>query len=467
MHSRLSVLFATLLISSIPAAAQLKTESTEMIFTIQVASFPDLGVAEMYAAKLTAAGEQPLCDTVGIEGRGRWTRVFIGMFDTPQAAIQYGDALRTRGLITGFFIKRASQSLSLTRPRRVVFTGPKNQVLGGTATQEKTAVVLPQARPILNLPALPVTAPSRKKGTAISRRGLFVSSILASPNVAVLPVSKPPALQLAPEFDSSLIPRPDPVGLAFRLVTAEQRAGFLTPDNRSGLWLSGDIAEGLSRLRWIAGSGNAELVNVDSDGHVRLDKKLLASAAGLRESNVEDPLKALNYLTSNDGLLLLVQVTEGRFRYLLHVGRQAPTAGRAVETTGSINLDNNIDSRINPYRKNGKKLDEERPPHGFDSLIGLNPIARWFNLSTNSWVQGGEIVFHEIAEAHAKLEFGLDYLDQGLRLGAHATALQRETRLKSQRPDADIVVTIGSNRLLRTEEEIRLFYAETGGINQR
>ena len=55
MHSSLSVLFATLLISTIPAAAQLKTESTEMLFTIQVASFPDLDVAEKYAAKLTAA----------------------------------------------------------------------------------------------------------------------------------------------------------------------------------------------------------------------------------------------------------------------------------------------------------------------------------------------------------------------------------------------------------------------------
>jgi hypothetical protein len=465
MHSSLSVLFATLLISTIPAAAQLKTESTEMLFTIQVASFPDLDVAEKYAAKLTAAGEQPLCDTVGIEGRGRWTRVFIGIFDTPQAAKQYGDVLRTRGLITGFFIKRALQSLSLTRPRRVVFTEPKDQALQGTATQKKTDVVLPQARPILNLPAIRITAASRKKGTAISRRGQFVSSISESPNVAVLPVSRLSTLQLAPEFDSSPIPRPDPVGLAFRLVTAEQRV--LTPDTLSGLWISGDIAEGLSRLRWIAGTENAEFVTVDSEGHVKLDKKLLARAAGVRESNVEDPLKALDYLTSNEGLLLLVQVTEGRFRYLLHVGRQAPTAGRAVDSTGSINLDNNVDSRINPYRKNGKKLDEERPPQGFDCLIGLNPVARWFNLSTNSWVQVGEIVFHELAEAHAKLEFGLDYLDHGLRMGAHATALQRETRLKSQRPDADIVITIGANRLLRTQQEIRLFYAESGGSNQR
>jgi hypothetical protein len=135
---------------------------------------------------------------------------------------------------------------------------------------------------------------------------------------------------------------------------------------------------------------------------------------------------------------------------------------------GSINLDNNADSRINPFRKYGRKLDGERPPEGFDSLIGLNPVARWFNLSTNCWVQGGQIVFHEIAEAYAKLELGLDYLDQGLRSGAHAIALERELRLKSQRPRADIVMTAGSNRLLRTEAEIRLFYAEAAaGVSQR
>src|SRR5262249_46220442 len=220
-----------------------------------------------------------------------------------------------------------------------------------------------------------------------------------------------------------------PVGVVIRTVTHGPRAGIWTSEHRAGLWIGGDIAEGLARLRWIVGAENAGLLNVDPEGRVILDKKRLATAAGINGSRVENPLKALKYVTSNEGLLLLVQVSEGRFAYLFQVGRQAPTAGKAVETTGSINLENNVDSRINPYRKNGKKLDEERPPQGFDSLIGLNPVARWFNLSTNSWVQPGEIVFHELAEAHAKLEFGLDYLDHGSRPGAHATALQREARL--------------------------------------
>jgi hypothetical protein len=77
-------------------------------------------------------------------------------------------------------------------------------------------------------------------------------------------------------------------------------------------------------------------------------------------------------------------------------------------------------------------------------------------------------VFHELVEAYAKLEFGVDYLDQGSQPGAHALALIREERLKAQRPNADVVITSGANRLLRTEEEIRLFTAEaSAGANQR
>jgi hypothetical protein len=237
---------------------------------------------------------------------------------------------------------------------------------------------------------------------------------------------------------------------------------------RGGLWISGDKAEGLARLHWIVGQENSGLIKLEPDGRVRFDMKLLAQSAVNGETRVQDALRAVEYISSNEGLLLLVQVAQGRYRYLLHIGRQTPTYGKSIDTAGSINLDNNIDSRINPYRKNGRKLDTERPPLGFDSLIALNPVARWFNLSTSSWVQSGEIVFHELAEAYAKLELGVDYLDQGSRSGAHTLALDREQRLKLQRPGADIVVTSGSNRLLRTEAEIRLFTAEaSAGGNQR
>ena len=432
MHSQLSVLLIAVLISASPAAA--RSDSVVSHFTIQVASFPDKAQAERFAVGLAGVGEDPAFDTVSIEGRGFWTRVFIGLFNSADDARSHAISLVTRGIIEEFLVRKADSILALTRPRRVKDSEGDGSSAFSTAKHIE-----------YNL--------ARKFRDAASTS---------------LPVVEVAIAGLVPRIDTHLIPRPDPASLAFKLVTGEQRQTSGSTKPRGGLWISGDADEALVRLRWIAGEGNAELINLDPDGRVRFDKKLLAKAAGLGESSVHDPLKAVEYISSNEGLLLLVQVALGRHRYLLHLGRQAPTYGKSVDIAGSINLDNNIDSRINPYRKDGKKLDSELPPAGFDSLIALNPVARWFNLNTNSWVQDGEIVFHELAEAYAKLEFSLDYLDQGTRPGAHAVALAREQRLKSQRPDADIVVTTGSNRLLRTEQEIRLFTAEaSAAVNQR
>jgi hypothetical protein len=129
---------------------------------------------------------------------------------------------------------------------------------------------------------------------------------------------------------------------------------------------------------------------------------------------------------------------------------------------GGVNLDNNYDSRINPYRRNGRKLDIECPPKGFDSMVAINPVARWFNLRAHEFVSAGQITFHELAEAHAKVVLNLDYLEQDNRPGAHNLALEREERLKAQRPSANVVLTLGSNRLLKSEEEVRHFYIQIG-----
>jgi len=472
MHSRLSFFLTALLISTYPSAALSKSDPSVPHFTLQVASFPDTAQANRFAVGLVRAGEKPLFDTVEIEGRGFWTRVFIGFFDTTDTARRYGGMLVARRIIGEFLVKKAEPTLAFTRPRRVGSSAsqvPNYPVSSGLGAKSRLALPdqstgsgsIPTDRSASASVARAETMPGN------SVRGLS-QKVLRDRVSTPLPIIEAAAFRLAPRVDTSLIPRPDPVSLAFRLVAGELQTVSSAPAQRGGLWISGDTAEGLERLRWIVGEENVELIKLDADGRVKLDKRLLAKAAGLREARVEDPLRAVDYISSNEGLLLLVEVTQGRYRYLLHMGRQAPTSGRSAETLGSINLDNNIDSRINPYRKNGRKLDSERPPQGFDSLIGLNPIARWFNLRTNCWVQSGQIVFHEIAEAYAKLELGLDYLDHGLRSGAHAIALERELRLKSQRPGADIVMTAGSNRLLRTEAEIRLFYAETAaGVSQR
>jgi len=470
MHSRLSFFLTALLISTYPSAALSKSNSSNPHFTLQVASFPDTAQANRFAVGLVSAGEKPLFDTVEIEGRGFWTRVFVGLFDTTDTARRYGVTLAARGIIREFLVKKADTILEFTRPRRVASIDSQvpNYIGSSLPSAKSKLAVLNKSTgfgSVVTDRSASVARTETMPGNGV--RGLS-KKILRDRIITPLPIVEAAALRLAPRVYTSLIPRPDPVSLAFRLVAGEAQNISGAPGQRGGLWVTGDTAEGLERLRWIVGEENVELIKLDADGRVKLDKRLLAKAAGLRETRVEDPLRAVDYIWSNEGLLLLVEVTQGRYRYLLHMGRQAPTSGKSAETMGSINLDNNVDSRINPYRKNGRKLDIERPPEGFDSLIALNPVARWFNLSSNCWVQGGQIVFHEIAEAYAKLELGLDYLDHGLRSGAHAIALERELRLKSQRPGADIVMTAGSNRLLRTEAEIRLFYAEAAaGVSQR
>ncbi len=466
MHSTLSFLLGTLLVLAGQSAAPAKSNQTATHFTLQVASFPDTAQANRFGAGLVGAGESPVFDTVEIEGRGYWTRVFVGLFDTPDAARRHGVNLVTRGVIKEFLVKQATLNQSVTRPRRVAASTA--QVQSGTNSSPVVTKAVTANRGELGSRGNPASA-NRSEAMPISNGRPNSQGALRDPARKQLPVVGTPALRLAPRIDTSLIPRPDPVGLAFKLVTGEARNAQGAPGQEGGgLWVRGDTAEGLARLRWIVGEENAGLISLDDDGRVRFDMKLLAKAAGCGEPRVQDPLRAAQYISSNEGLLLLVQVAQGQFRYLLHIGQQSPTFGKSAETPGSINLDNNTDSRINRYRKNGKKLDRERPPEGFDSLVGLNPAARWFNLRTSCWVQGGEIVFHEIAEAYGKLELGLDYLDLGVRPGAHALALEREQRLKSQRPGAAIVTTTGSNRLLRTPEEIRVFTAEAiAGVSQR
>src|SRR5205085_573247 len=270
-----------------------------------------------------------------------------------------------------------------------------------------------------------------------------------------LPVATRASLPPAPATDAQAVPRADPGYLAINLIVGG-RGG------RGGLWVSGDCEEALARLRYIVGE-KPELIYLGENGAVRIDRRVLAEEAGAdRVPAAEAPLRIAEYIGENEGLLLLVQLVEGTPRYLLHIGRRGPALGGMIDIVGGINLDNNYDSRINPYRRNGRKLDIERPPKGFDALVAINPAARWLNLRSNEFVSAGQITFHELAEAHAKVVMNLDYLDQDGHPGAHNVALDREEKLKAQRPGENVVLTLGSNRLFKSQEEVRNFYTQAG-----
>jgi hypothetical protein len=465
MQSKQTIFFRLLTLLALVPAVYAQSSEAAGGFTLQVASFPERALAERYTSKLAAAGELPVWGTVGLPGRGEWTRVFIGSFKTTDAARSYGVALMNRGVIEDFIVKPERDTRLLSRPRVVTRQEPRAlHQKERPAVQQHSALDSSISARRQESPAAPARLPGPLDAKP-ARLSNYISSAASS-----LPSVEPVKLSLAPAIDTSSIPRMDPVRLALRLIVGGAEARANVPGQNGGLWVTGDAQEGLARLRWIMGSENADLISLDKDGRAQLDGKRLARVAKVSQvSSLQAPLSVAGYITRNEGMLLLVQLIQGAHRYRLHIGRLAPTLGGPVEVGGGINLDNNYDSRINPYRRNGKKLDCERPPAGFDSLVAINPVALWFNLQTNSLVPVGHITFHELAEAQAKLDLNLDYLAQGARPGAHNLAIDRERILKAQRPFADVIITYGSNRVLRSEEEIRQFYLQTAntGFNQR
>jgi hypothetical protein len=464
MYPKLAIFSLALLVwLALPAQGGLLEDGFP--YTLQVASFPDAGLAAEYAGRLSEAGEPVGVGTFELTGRGNWTRVYVGSFKTASDARDYGNALIRRKLIAEYIIKASAELQSLSRPLTVRPTNKES--VGSRVIKVAAAPTVNSPRPQL----VYAVAPSRTSQTRSNRApnaSAKMSRQLAGlvfplyKTEVSLPVAGSIPLHIAPTMEVATIPHADPVYLAFNLIS-EARGG------RGGLWVAGDRDEAMARLRCIVG-GRPELITLGDNGAVRINGRALVEAAGANAVPPEKaPLRVAEYITANEGLLLLVQLTQSTHRYLLYIASRAPVMGGAVDVVGGINLDNNYDSRINPYRRNGRKLDIERPPKGFDALVAINPAARWFNLRANDFVSAGQITFHELAEAHAKVELSLDYLDQGHHLGAHGVALEREERLQSQRPSANLVLTLGSNRLLKSEEEVRLFttQAAQGAGHQR
>src|SRR5262249_11331543 len=280
------------------------------------------------------------------------------------------------------------------------------------------------------------------------------SSIAGELPVATISRRRRLILDMAPRLDPSLIPGPDPVAAALDWVTQNK------PDRNGGLWIDGDRASALSRLAWILGRQDAGAIQIEPNGKVVVNRAEILRLSGAERVSAGAALIVAEYIASNEGLYLLAQLIRAHHRYCLYVGQRLPTAGAIVPVIGSLNLDNNFDRRINPYRKDGFKVPNESPPSGFDAMIGINPEAIWFNIKAGRLVPDGMIVFHELAEALAKVEFGLEYLPVGLRPGAHDIAVQREFKLSSQRPGSGTITTAGSNRVFGSEKSLLEFEAE-------
>jgi hypothetical protein len=434
LFGRAAMLWRTALFSAL-LVAQSSAAGVADRFTLQVASFPNPVSARAMAEKLQREGEDAVCGSVMIPRKGKWIRIYVGSFGSLSEARKHGEGLVKAGLIKEFLVKPAAEIRILDRPRTVA--NPVQSDAGRTSKVRPLALWLDR-RP--------------ERATAGERSFEEMEDL---PKASALDLSMLPPLEADGALDT------DPEGLVLVLA---YRGGLPAGDRkRGGLRVTGNIREALDRLRWIAGEENADAVIVDREGWVGLDCNAVARVVGAGGAGAaERRLLVANHILANEGLLLIVQLTRDRHVYRLHLGAMAPTMAGEVAIRGSINLDGNFDSRINPVRRREKKLKTELPPEGIDSLIAVNPDARWLNLSAGRFVPVGNIVFHELAEAYAKLALGLDYLPHGPSPGAHDVAVHREEILRSQRPRAELVVTQGANRLLTSEDEMLVMSSPLG-----
>jgi hypothetical protein len=143
--------------------------------------------------------------------------------------------------------------------------------------------------------------------------------------------------------------------------------------------------------------------------------------------------------SKNEGAALLNDLVTSGNKYDLSVGPTAQTLAGAISldpkdkknkaAIDMVNLDNNPDDRYNTVKPPGKK-DAARPAPGIDDEVAININGRSPRESSTSLKPATteSVVFHELAEAYAKVDHGKQYAD------AHQEAIDRETRLRDQRP---------------------------------
>jgi RHS repeat-associated protein len=135
-------------------------------------------------------------------------------------------------------------------------------------------------------------------------------------------------------------------------------------------------------------------------------------------------------LTQNEGANLLNDVVNSEHHYDLSIGSTVETLGGTVKVGAlNTNLDNNPDNR--PLFKKGK-IDKDKPKKGIDDQIGIDIKAVRFNRKSDNpsleTAMPYTVVFHELAEAYAKVDHHKQYDE------AHQEAVEREMKLRGQRP---------------------------------
>jgi len=201
---------------------------------------------------------------------------------------------------------------------------------------------------------------------------------------------------------------------------------LIDPDGEI-LQISGGLEEAKKQLCSLIG-GDCSRIIYDSNTNT-----LIVNLAGID-------------LSANEGASLVDQLANSSNVYDLSLGATAQTAAGPKPLTGDdviLNLDNRPDDRY----QNGKGP-ENLPAAGVDAQIGINPSLARYKDSNGRPVLLSSLIFHELAEAYARVDgdkaywgFSRLFIADGRSVvmgvpepGAHEIAGAREQRQRSQNP---------------------------------
>lgn len=202
---------------------------------------------------------------------------------------------------------------------------------------------------------------------------------------------------------------------------------FLDPTGEY-LRLTGDLTTDAAAICAIVNTGDCRhRVMIDDKGNLTFDTNGLD-------------------LNTNEGALLISQLVNSSNTYSFGLSNTAMTQGGPIDLAGNAisNLDNHLDDRYT----NGK-TPTDLPPTGVDDAVTINPATAVYQDSKNRAVSLSSLVFHELAEAYAKIDEGKAYgefqdinTDRGgttlvigpIQQGAHSEAVDREVKLREQNP---------------------------------
>jgi len=191
---------------------------------------------------------------------------------------------------------------------------------------------------------------------------------------------------------------------------------FLDPDGET-LEATGDIDAIIESLSSILGPNSA--------GRVQFDQKT---------NTITVDLTGID-LSHNEGASLLNNVVSSSSIYSLTVGNSIQTAGGSRPLKGDdsiLNLDNAAD-----WRYGNGKSPNDLPAGKIADQIGINPKDAVFR-DQGHIVPLSSLIFHELAEAYAKIDEHKQYVNKDGSPGAHDEAAQREMTLRSQRPNMQL-----------------------------